>query len=327
MGVFAPHEQPDFLGSDRLLTWRQDTTGHHVELGISEMNLFLALHAFGLGHELHGHQLLPIGTVYDPFVCRGLDALIYALYNRARFVVVGTPAGVTLAPEGGAHQSSITPSIGLELPHLAYAEPAFARATDWLLCDGLQRLGYPDGDSLYLRLSTRPVDQTPFDVALERIGPERLRNDVLAGGYRLLEPDGRADIVFATCGPVVPEVLAAAEQLRAEGTEVVVLDLTSSDRLYRGWRTELRVSGQQHRGVRESHHLDSLIRADERHLPIVTIHDAASHHLAWLGGVFGARTVPVGVDEFGQSGSIEDLYELFDLLPEQIVTAALVACN
>src|SRR5206468_9238565 len=131
----------------------------------------------GLGHELHGEHLLPIGTVYDPFVCRGLDALIYALYNGARFVLAGTPAGITLAAEGGAHQSAITPSIGLELPHLRYAEPSYARALDWLLCDGLRSLSDPDGDALYLRLSTRPVDQRPFEEALERTDVETLRGD------------------------------------------------------------------------------------------------------------------------------------------------------
>ena len=130
--MFHPDEQPDFLGDGRLLRWKQTPAGHHIELGISEMNLFLLLHALGLGHELHGQHLLPIGTVYDPFVCRGLDALIYALYNGARFVVAGTPAGVTLAPEGGAHQSAITPSIGLELPGLTYAEPATRRR--WTGC-------------------------------------------------------------------------------------------------------------------------------------------------------------------------------------------------
>ena len=137
------------------------------------MNLFLLLHALGLGHDLHGEHLLPIGTVYDPFVCRGLDALIYGLYSGSRFVVVGTPAGITLAPEGGAHQSTITPSIGLELPGLTYAEPAYARALDWLLCDGLAGLARPGGGSSYLRLSTRPLDQRPFAAAVERRGAER----------------------------------------------------------------------------------------------------------------------------------------------------------
>ena len=151
--------------------------------------------------------------------------------------------------------------------------------------------------------------------------------DVAAGGYRLVEPAGPADVVLAACGPVIPEVLDAADRLMADGTNVLVLDLTSPDRLYRGWRRELRDAGRQQRAATDAHHVATLLRPAERSLPIVTVHDAASHHLAWLGSVFGTRTVPVGVDEFGQSGSIHDLYEMFDLLPEQIVTAALVACN
>jgi pyruvate dehydrogenase E1 component len=324
-GVFAPEDRPDFLGEGRLLQWKQAPAGHHVELGLSEMNLFLLLHAFGLGHELHGEHVLPVGTVYDPFVCRGLDALIYGLYSGARFVVVGTPAGITLAPEGGAHQSTITPSIGLELPGLTYAEPAYATALDWLLCDGLARLGAAEGSSLYLRLSTRPLDQAPFAAAADRLGEHRLRADVLAGGYRLHVPAEPAGVVLAACGPVVPEVLAAAELLDAEGLPALVLDLTSPDRLYREWRSGLRDAARDAMPAGVDHHLARLLDAEERRVPIVTVHDAASHHLAWLGGVFGARVVPVGVDEFGQSGSIPELYGLFDLLPEQIVNAALLA--
>jgi len=324
-GVFDADEPQDFLGDGRLLRWKQTAAGHHIELGISEMNLFLMLHALGLGHELHDRHLVPIGTVYDPFVCRGLDALIYALYNGARFVMIGTPAGVTLAPEGGAHQSSITPSIGLELPGLDYAEPAYSRALDWLLCDGVDRLSAPDGNSLYLRLSTRPIDQSGFVAAEERLGSDVLRRHVLNGGYRLREPHGAADVVIATCGPVVPEVLRAADQLESEGVSTLVLDLTSSDRLYREWRGGLRDAARTASSRGGDTHLATLFAPAERHLPIVTVHDAASHHLAWLGGVFGARVVPVGVDSFGQSGSISDLYGLFDLRPEQIVNAALLA--
>ena len=217
MGVFSAEEQPDYLGEGRLLRWQQSPDGQHIELGISEMNLFLMLHALGLGHELHGEHLLPVGTVYDPFVCRGLDALIYGLYNGARFVVAGTPAGVTLAPEGGAHQSTITASIGMELPGIALVEPAYAQALDWLLCDGLQRLGAIDGESLYLRLSTRPIDQRPFTRAIERLGLEQLRAQVIAGGYRLVEPTRTAEVVIAACGAVVPEACAAALATRLRG--------------------------------------------------------------------------------------------------------------
>jgi pyruvate dehydrogenase E1 component len=328
-GVFHPEEQPDFLGPDRLLRWQQGPSGRHIELGLSEMNLFLALHALGLGHELHGHHLVPIGTVYDPFVCRGLDALIYALYNGSRFIVVGTPAGVTLAPEGGAHQSTITPSIGLELPGLTYAEPCYAQALDWLLCDGVRRLGTPDGDSLYLRLSTRPVDQSPFKLAAERLGADRLRADVLAGGYRLVEPTGSADdprVVLIAAGAVVPEAVHAAAQLADEGVAATVIDLTSPDRVYREWREHVRDAARGARPARlDQLHLAALLTPAERRAPIVTVHDAASHALAWVGSVFGQQVIPVGVDAFGQSGGIVDLYELFDLLPDQITTTALTA--
>lgn len=329
-GVFDPEEQPDYLGADRLLRWQQGPRGRHIELGISEMNLFLALHALGLGQELHGQHLVPIGTVYDPFVCRGLDALVYALYSGARFIVVGTPAGVTLAPEGGAHQSTITPSIGLELPGLTYAEPCYAQALDWLLCDGIHRLGVPDGESLYLRLSTRPIDQAPFVAALDRIGAEQLRREVVSGGYRLVEPaPGLADapkVVVASCGAVLPEAVHAATALAAEGVAATVLDLTSPDRLYRSWRDELRSAGRcARRADIDPLPIAGLIRPDERDAPIVTVHDGASHALAWLGSVHGQRVVPVGVDAFGQSGAIVELYDEFDLLPEQIVNSALVA--
>ncbi|MHB1089482.1 MAG: transketolase-like TK C-terminal-containing protein [Ilumatobacteraceae bacterium] len=326
-GVFNSQVQPDYLGEDRLLRWQEGPQGRHIELGISEMNLFLTLHAFGLGHDLHGEHLLPIGTLYDPFICRGLDALIYALYNGARFIVVGTPAGITLAPEGGAHQSTVTASLGMELPNITYAEPCYARALDWLLCDGLERLGSADGDSMYLRLSTRPINQAPFEQLAKQRGRDALRADVLNGGYRLVEPSAHADVIIAATGPVVPEAVAAAEQLRSEGIDALVLDITSPDRLYRQWRDGLRSAA--HNGVTPSDgiHLSTLIAGHERHLPIVTLHDAASHTLAWLGSVYGAKVVPVGVDEFGQSGTIAELYGVFDLLPEQIVNAALVALS
>ena len=324
-GVFNPEVQEDFLGEDRLLRWKESPEGRHVELGLSEMNLFLALHSFGLGHELHGEHLLPIGTVYDPFVCRGLDALIYALYNGARFILIGTPSGVTLAPEGGAHQSTVTASLGMELPNITYAEPCYSRALNWLLCDGLKRLGTPDGDSLYLRLSTRPIIQQPFEQLIARRGIDAVRTDVLRGGYRLIEPTQSPDVILAATGPVVPEAVVAAEQLEKEGIHAVVLDLTSPDRLYREWRQQLRSASRQGVAAHNDTQLSRIIHHSERHIPIVTVHDSASHTLAWLGSVFGTRVVPVGVDEFGQSGTLADLYGVFDLLPEQLVNAALVA--
>jgi pyruvate dehydrogenase E1 component len=210
------------------------------------------------------------------------------------------------------------------------AEPAYAGALDWLLCDGLDALTRPDGSALYLRLSTRPIDQAPFEAVRDRIGDEALRAAVLAGGYRLVEPspalarDAPA-VTLAASGPVVPEAVAAAGLLAEEGVAATVLDVTSLDRLYHGWRAALSRAARAATRPSETFHLATLLRAATPAAPIITVHDASSHAMAWLGSVFGTPVVPVGVDDFGQSGTIEELYRTFDLLPEQLANAALVA--
>jgi pyruvate dehydrogenase E1 component len=324
-GVFSATESVDYYGAERLLKWAPGPQGHHIELGISEMNLFLLLGQLGLAHEHHGEMLLPIGTVYDPFVLRGLDALIYSLYNDSKFIIVGTPSGVTLSPEGGAHQSSITPSVGLELPGIIAVEPAYAGAVDWLLTDALRSLADPAGRSCYLRLSTRPIDQKPFTDATARIGESQIRTSVLDGGYRLSESSGGPPLILAASGPVMPEVLAAAAILEEEGVGVTVIDVTSQDRLFRAWRSSLDQAARGARHPEGPGHIANLILPSERSGPIVTVHDAAPHSLAWVGSVFGQRTVPIGVDRFGESGTISDLYRAMGFLPEQIVNSALVA--
>jgi pyruvate dehydrogenase E1 component len=327
VGVFSPIERADYFGHDRLLRWQPNPSGRHIELGISEMNLFLLLGQLGLAHEHHGEMLIPIGTVYDPFVLRGLDALVYSLYNDSKFIVIGTPSGISLAPEGGAHQSSITPSVGLELPGITYCEPSYGRPLDWLTADAIRMLSDPLGSSTYLRLSTRPIDQSPFSEAVERLGEEELRTDVLAGGYRLREPAGRSDsgIVIVGSGPTMPEVLGAADTLEDEGIATTVVDVTSLDRLFHEWRQNRTNSSRNLRQPDSTIHLENLIHPEERDLPIVTVHDASSHAMSWIGSAFGQRVVPVGVDRFGESGTIEQLYEAFGLLPDQIVNSAIAA--
>jgi len=325
VGVFHPDEQPEYVDGG-LLRWRQHPGGQHLELGISEMNLFSLLGALGMSEQHHGQRLLPIGTLYDPFVCRGLDAFIYAVYQKAKFVVAGTPSGVTLAPEGGAHQSTITASIGMELPNVTFAEPAYVGALDWLLCDGLDRIANdPAAESLYLRLTTRDIDQAPFEDARERLGEQALRADVLAGGYVLSEvgPADGPQVVLAASGAVVPEALAAAGELSLEGVRVRVLDVTSLDRLYRAWRATLTSDIRGATRSRALHPLARLLGGTTG--PIVTVHDAASHAMAWLGGATGRVVVPLGVDQFGQSGTIPDLYAEHDLSAGAVVNAALLA--
>jgi pyruvate dehydrogenase E1 component len=295
-----------------------------VELGISEMNLFLVLGQLGLAWDLSAQPLLPIGTVYDPFLCRGLDGLLYATYSGARFVVAGTPSGISLAPEGGEHQSTITASIGLELPGVTYCEPAYVGALDWLLCDALDRIARAEDDAAtYFRLSTRPIEQTPFDAARARYGDEELRRLVLAGAYRLDAGDeGDPSVYLVACGAVLPEVLSAAARLADQGIAAQIVDVTSPDRLYTAWRAPLRDAVRTAAGPRRGGVLDELF---PMRAPVVTVHDASSHTLAWLGAALGVPAVPLGVDGFGQSGSVRELYEVHDLLPTSIAHAAMTA--
>ncbi|MCP3988612.1 MAG: pyruvate dehydrogenase [Actinomycetia bacterium] len=327
MGVFSPTKREDHGGADRLLKWAPSPEGQHVELGISEMNLFMLLGQLGLSHDHHGEHLIPIGTVYDPFVLRGLDALIYGLYNGSRFIVAGTPSGVTLAPEGGAHQSTITPSVGAELPGINYTEPAYATEVDWLLCDAIDQLGRADGESTYLRMSTRPIDQTPFAAALDRIGVDQLRADVLAGGYRLVEAADVTgpSVTIVTTGAMAPEAVAAAEVLTAEGVRAAVVHLTSPDRLYRGWKRGQRRAIATASANPDACHLERVLSADGTIHPVVSVHDASSHALAWIGSALGTRQVSLGVDRFGESGTIRDLHVLTGISTDNIVNAALMA--
>jgi pyruvate dehydrogenase E1 component len=297
------------------------------------MNLFLVLSQLGLTRETLGEPLLPVGTVYDPFVCRGLDAFIYALYVGARFVIAGTPSGVTLSREGGAHQSTVTPSLGLELPGVTYAEPAYPAEVDWLLRDALRRIADDDdAESLYLRLSTKPVDPAPFEALRAQRGEDALRRDVLAGGFRFAAGSespgyrgGDPVVTLAGCGAMVPEMLAAARLLADdEGIHAGVVALTSPDRAYRGWRRSrlAPISGGAAAG--EPSHLERLLAADGD-APIVSVIDGASHSLAFLGGVSGRRQVTLGVDAFGQSGSLADVYDHYELSPDAIAAAAVAA--
>jgi pyruvate dehydrogenase E1 component len=336
MGVWAENPwQAPATAVPRLLRWEPGPGGQHIELGISEMNLFMLLGQLGLSYELNGELLLPVGTVYDPFVCRGLDALIYSAYSGARFVFAGTPAGVTLSPEGGAHQSAITASIGLELPNLRLYEPCFARETEWALLEGLRQcLDRTDGVSTYLRLSTRAVPQTAFGAALERIGQHALREQVLLGGYRLIEPEaelvaGGVDaphVVLAACGAIVPDVVEAAAELTSEGVATTVLNITSADRLFADWQSSRLAAIRSSSVPSVRAHVESLLCSpSERGAPLVTVLDGASHALAFLGSIFGQPTVPLGMDRFGQSGARADLYNYAGIDRGHIVNAALVA--
>ena len=312
-GVFDRREKADTFREENVASmqrWAAGPDGRHLELGIAENNLFLALAALGLTEPLFGHRLLPVGALYDPFVARGLDALIYALYQDARFMLAGTPSGVTLAPEGGAHQSQATPLIGMGLPNLASYEPAYVDELAVIMRHGFQRMLDPDGGATYLRLSTRSLAQP------DRRMDDALAADILAGAYWLKRPGPTADVVIAAMGPVVAEALEANETILEDCPDAGVLAVTSPDRLHEDWLAA------SERGTPGACHLARLFEGTPWRAGLITLADAHPATLSWMGAALGRETAPLGVQGFGQSANLPDLYRQHGLDADAVVSAA-----
>jgi pyruvate dehydrogenase E1 component len=321
----------DTFKSERIpstFSWEFSPKGQHIELGIAEMNLFILLSALGLSHALNGERLLPVGTLYDPFIARGLDALNYACYQDARFILAGTPSGITLAPEGGAHQSIGTPMIGIAQDGLAAFEPAFvdelavvlAWAFDYIQRDGDAEMSERNwlrddtGGSVYLRLTTRPIEQ-----AQRTMTPE-LRNAVIDGGYWLRPPGPNCEVVIAYTGAVAPEAIAAVGLMGEDRRDVGLLAVTSADRLNAGWTAASRA--REGGLVHARSHIERLLADVPARCGLVTVLDGHPATLAWLGAVLGHRVRSLGVEHFGQTGSVPDLYRHYGIDTHAIISAA-----
>jgi pyruvate dehydrogenase E1 component len=305
-GLFRREGIRDVFAEEKIASmqkWASSNTGQHVELGIAENNLFLMLAAAGLSGDMFGTRLFPIGTLYDPFIARGLDALNYACYQDARFLLVATPSGVTLGPEGGAHQSINPPLIALGQPGLRHYEPAFADELAAMMEEAFRLIDDPAGESTYLRLSTRSIAQ------IERTG-EDWKSAALAGGYWLREPTEGAEAAIVAMGAVMPEALAAWEELSADLPGLGLLAVTSPDLLHRGWTA---AQARRWQGDRTSSHIEQLLSRLSPRAGLVTLCDAAPASLSWIGGVLGHRVAPLGVEKFGQTGSLSDLYAAYRL--------------
>ncbi|WP_051191693.1 transketolase-like TK C-terminal-containing protein [Microbacterium luticocti] len=317
VGVWSSAERRDWFADDAetILHWSEGPNGQHIELGIAEVNLVSLLGELGATWSRWGEPLLPIGTLYDPFVTRALEPWSFGVYAGGQSILIGTPSGVTLAAEGGAHQSIITPSIGIEQPGVVGFEPAFVQDFEWCMLDALSRLGRPDGSSSYLRLTSRVIDQTLAAVPADPAARERRRRQVVAGGYvlrRVAEPQ----VTLVGMGALMPEVLAAADRLAGLGVAADVVCVTSADRLYRA------VRARGGHGDGDPWILDQLLPA-ERARPLITVLDGHPHTLAFLAAVRGVRSVNLGVTEFGQTGTLQELYRLHGIGPDAQVAAAL----
>jgi pyruvate dehydrogenase E1 component len=318
VGVWSAAERPDWFDDDpeTILHWRERPEGQHVELGIAETNLVGLLGELGATWSRWGEPLLPIGVLYDPFVERALEPWSFGIYAGGQSILVGTPSGVTLAPEGGAHQSITTPSVGLEQPGCTSYEPAFAIDVEWTLLAALARLGRPGGTSAYLRLSTRPVDQSLAAVPGDPAARERRRRQVVAGAYPLVRASGSPAVTVAAMGACVPEALAAAARLEALGHPADVVCVTSPGLLFEA------VQARAGQGEGESWVLDAAFPA-RRAAPLVTLLDGHPHTLAFLAGIHRQRSAHLGVTRFGQSGDLDAVQRHHGLDTDSVVRAAL----
>ncbi|MGH6922530.1 MAG: transketolase-like TK C-terminal-containing protein [Propylenella sp.] len=330
-GLFAKDSVADQFRKERIpstYTWEFSPAGQHFELGIAENNLFTLLSALGLAHSIEGERLIPIGTLYDPFIYRGADALNYACYQDARFILVATPSGISLAPEGGAHQSIGTPLLGIAQDGLSAFEPAFVDEVAVILrwaFDYLQRTGEGDpdertwlrdetGGSVYLRLSTRPIEQIGREMT------ETLATDIVNGAYWMRRPGPNAQVAIIYQGAVAPEAMSAAGLLGEDRRDIGVLSVTSADRLNAGWQAAERA--RQRGTVNAMSHVERLLAPLSRDCGLVTVIDGHPATLSWIGGVYGHRVKSLGVEHFGQTGSIEDLYRHYGIDANAIAHAA-----
>lgn len=315
-GLFRRSELEDVFHAAKIPSaqkWSGHAAGQHLELGIAENNFFLLLTALGLAAPQFGTRLLPVGTVYDPFIARGLDALNYGCYQDARFLLVGTPSGLTLGAEGGAHQSINTPLIGMGQPNLIYFEPAFADEVALLMRFAFDHMQQPAGSSVYLRLSTRTIQQ------IERADSE-WEEGALKGGYWLRRPDPGAEAAIVFVGAIAPEALMAWESLSEDMPGLGLLSVTSPDLLHRGWSAG-RAARWKGASAAPSH-VETLLSALSPGAGLVTVIDGSPGALSWLGSVKGMRVSPLGVDSFGQTGDLPDLYRTYRLDSDAIIEAA-----
>ena len=314
----------------RALDWQESPKGKHIELGISENNLFMMLGQLGLSYEIENQILFPIGTVYDPFVRRGLDAFFQGIYSGAKFIVVGTPSGVSLSPEGGAHQSIITPSIGIELPEVDFYEPCFAQELEWIILNSMEKILARD-KSTYLRLSTRRIDQSLFSIPDDFESREVLRKQIISGAYLII--DRRDDIkydvnlnvvnIFAS-GVMVPEAIKASNKLIEEGLFANVINVTGAGPLYRSFQSSTNAIFE---GGNSNLFINNILSSDDTKAPIVSIVDGHSHSLAWLGGALKTSIIPLGVSNFGQSGLPSELYKENNIDSDSIIEACFTALD
>ena len=307
--IFRRQAKNDIFNQEKVTSaqkWKYLPNGQHIELGIAENNLFLLLASLGTSDNIFGVRLLPIGTIYDTFIGRGLDALNYANYINARFILVGTPSGVTLSHEGGAHQSITTPSIGISQPNLSYYEPTFADELKVLMFWAFEYIQRKSGKSVYFRLSTKKLKQP------DRILEDVNKTEIISGGYWFEGFNQKIDVLIICTGVILEEVIKCKNSLKQDGIKTGIFIVTSPDSLYNNWIESTKKFG-------DASYLEKKLLNVGKEVPIITIIDGHSSSLSWIGSIKGQKIIPLGVKDFGQSGNLNEIYKASEIDLNSIV--------
>ena len=233
-------------------------------------------------------------------------------------MLAGTPSGVSLSPEGGAHQSISTPLIGMGQPGLTLFEPAFADELAAIMLWGFGHMQAEDGGSLYLRLSTRAVEQPAREMH------DGLRGDILNGAYWRVAPAPDAALAVAYCGALAAEAEDAFQALLEDIPGAGLLAVTSPDRLHSDWQTARQRQSIGAAGAPS--HIETLLQQLRPGAALVSVLDGHPATLSWLGSVAGHRPYPLGVSAFGESGDVNALYRKHAIDAEAILDMVALAC-
>ena len=170
-----------------------------------------------------------------------------------------------------------------------------------------------DGGSIYLRLSTREIEQAVRE-------DDDWQADAIKGGYWLKRPGPETTAALVFTGAIAPEMFRAWEMLAEDVDGLGLLNVTSPDLLHRDWSAR-QASRWQGEAVATSH-VEALLGALPSASGLVTAIDGSPGALSWLGGVKGQRVSALGTDRFGQTGDLVDLYREYRLDADAIVEAA-----
>jgi transketolase len=289
----AGEENPQVVGlcadlteSTQMYLFRDKFPNRFVEIGVAEQNLA------GVASGMAAMGKIPFISSYAMFSPgRNWEQIRTTIcYNNRPVKIAGSHAGVSVGPDGGTHQAIEDIAITRTIPRMVVISP----------CDALEAkkatlASVDTGTPVYLRLAREktPVmttEKTPFEI----------------GKARVFWQAEKPEVAIIATGALLYKALEAAKALEKDGTQVVVVNLSTIKPLDE----------------------ETILAVAKRAGRVVTVEE---HQLA--GGMGSAvaeflaqvRPVPMEFvavrDQFGQSGKMDELIEHYNLGTKSVIEA------